>query len=87
MSSLRSSPVRRRANGFPSHSSVYLGAQNSQNRVFLLVEDACAKLSWRIEHCHVPGDQIQLGLHGLFAKVAMTSCRKREAGAAGGSAG
>ena len=42
-------------------------------RVFL-IEDACAKLSWRIEHCHVlVGDRIQLGLHGLFTKVANDS--------------
>ena len=35
-----------------------------------LIKDACAKLSWRIEHSDVHGDRIQLGLHGLFAKVA-----------------
>ena len=38
-------------------------------RVFL-IKDACAKLSLRIEHSDVNGDQIQLGLHGLFANVA-----------------
>ncbi|EJK54064.1 hypothetical protein THAOC_26383 [Thalassiosira oceanica] len=55
MSSLRSSPVMRRANSLTSHLGSLFGCSEMADYRVFLVEDACAMLSWRQGHAiYVP---------------------------------